>query len=76
MPQDPRNRIATACLDRLELGGAGMIHPNVLRHVGIDPGEWSGLAFGLGLDRMALVSHGIGDIRALFENDLRVLRQL
>ncbi|MFN3649648.1 MAG: phenylalanine--tRNA ligase subunit alpha [Armatimonadota bacterium] len=59
----------------LELGGAGMIHPNVLRHVGLDPEEWSGLAFGLGLDRMPMVRYNIGDIRLLFENDLRMLRQ-
>ena len=59
----------------LELGGAGMIHPNVLRHVGIDPEEWSGFAFGLGLDRMPMVGHGIHDIRLLFENDVRMLKQ-
>jgi phenylalanyl-tRNA synthetase alpha chain len=59
----------------MELGGAGMIHPNVLRHVGIDPEEWSGFAFGLGLDRMPMVQRGIDDIRLLFENDLRMLRQ-
>ena len=59
----------------MELGGAGMIHPNVLRHVGIDPEEWSGFAFGLGLDRMPMVRHGIDDIRLLFDNDLRMLKQ-
>ena len=59
----------------MELGGAGMIHPNVLRHVGIDPEEWTGFAFGLGLDRMPMVRYGIDDIRLLFENDLRMLRQ-
>jgi phenylalanyl-tRNA synthetase alpha chain len=59
----------------LELGGAGMIHPNVLRHVGIDPEEWTGFAFGLGLDRMPMVRHDIRDIRLLWENDLRMLRQ-
>lgn len=59
----------------MEIGGAGMIHPNVLRHVGLDPQEWSGFAFGLGLDRMPMVRHGIGDIRLLFENDLRLLKQ-
>lgn len=59
----------------LELGGAGMIHPNVLRGVGLDPEEWSGYAFGLGLDRMPMLQHGIDDIRLLFENDLRLLRQ-
>jgi phenylalanyl-tRNA synthetase alpha chain len=59
----------------MELGGAGMIHPNVLRHVGIDPEEWSGFAFGLGLDRMPMVRYNIDDIRLLFENDLRMLKQ-
>jgi phenylalanyl-tRNA synthetase alpha chain len=59
----------------LELGGAGMIHPNVLRGVGLDPEEWSGYAFGLGLDRMPMVQYGIDDIRLFFENDLRLLRQ-
>ncbi|HEU4753787.1 MAG TPA: phenylalanine--tRNA ligase subunit alpha [Armatimonadota bacterium] len=59
----------------MELGGAGMIHPNVLRHVGIDPEEWTGFAFGLGLDRMPMVRYDIKDIRLLFENDLRMLRQ-
>lgn len=59
----------------LELGGAGMIHPNVLRGVGLDPEEWAGFAFGLGLDRMPMLQHGIEDIRLLFENDLRLLRQ-
>jgi len=73
---EPGVEIAVRLPDRwLELGGAGMIHPNVLRHVGIDPEEWSGFAFGLGLDRMPMFKHGIGDIRLLFENDLRLLRQ-
>jgi phenylalanyl-tRNA synthetase alpha chain len=52
-----------------------MIHPNVLRGVGIDPEEWSGFAFGMGLDRMWRVRYGIPDIRLLYENDLRMLRQ-
>lgn len=74
---EPGAELAVRQGDRwLELGGAGMIHPNVLRHVGIDPEEWTGFAFGLGLDRMANVRHGISDIRVLFENDLRVLTQL
>jgi phenylalanyl-tRNA synthetase alpha chain len=59
----------------LELGGAGMIHPNVLRGVGLDPEEWTGYAFGLGLDRMPMLRYGIDDIRLFFENDLRLLRQ-
>ncbi len=73
---EPGVEIAVRLPERwMELGGAGMIHPNVLRHVGIDPEEWSGYAFGLGLDRMPMVRHGIADIRWLFENDLRLLRQ-
>jgi phenylalanyl-tRNA synthetase alpha chain len=73
---EPGVEIAVRLPNRwLELGGAGMIHPNVLRHVGIDPEEWSGFAFGLGLDRMPMVARGITDIRLLFENDLRLLKQ-
>jgi phenylalanyl-tRNA synthetase alpha chain len=73
---EPGVEIAVKLPNRwLELGGAGMIHPNVLRHVGIDPEEWSGFAFGLGLDRMPMVARGITDIRLLFENDLRMLKQ-
>ena len=52
-----------------------MVHPQVLRNVGIDPEEWSGFAFGLGIDRVAMIKFGIPNIRVLFENDLRVLRQ-
>jgi phenylalanyl-tRNA synthetase alpha chain len=73
---EPGAEIAIRLGDRwLELGGAGMIHPNVLRGVGIDPEEWSGFAFGMGLDRMWRVRYGIPDIRLLYENDLRMLRQ-
>jgi phenylalanyl-tRNA synthetase alpha chain len=59
----------------LEMGGAGMVHPEVLRISGLDPGEVSGFAFGLGVDRIAMLKFGIDDIRLLFENDLRFLRQ-
>jgi phenylalanyl-tRNA synthetase alpha chain len=59
----------------LELGGCGMVHPNVLTNVGLDPEEWSGFAFGFGLDRLALMRHGIDDIRELFTNDVRFLEQ-
>jgi phenylalanyl-tRNA synthetase alpha chain len=59
----------------LELGGCGMVHPNVLRNVSIDPEEWSGFAFGFGIERMALMRHGIDDIRELVTNDIRFLRQ-
>jgi phenylalanyl-tRNA synthetase alpha chain len=59
----------------LELGGCGMVHPNVLANVGLDPEEWSGFAFGFGLDRLALMRHGIDDIRELFTNDVRFLEQ-
>lgn len=59
----------------LELGGAGMIHPNVLRKGGIDPEEWSGFAFGLGVERMPMIKHGINDLRLFYENDARFLEQ-
>lgn len=59
----------------LEILGAGMIHPNVLRAVGYDPGEVSGFAFGLGVERLAMLRHAIDDIRLFTENDLRFLRQ-
>ena len=59
----------------LELGGCGMVHPNVLRAGGIDPEEWSGFAFGFGIDRMAVMRHQVGDIRDMFTNDIRFLEQ-
>jgi phenylalanyl-tRNA synthetase alpha chain len=59
----------------LELGGCGVVHPNVLRAGGIDPEEWSGFAFGFGIDRMAKERHGIGDLREMYTNDLRFLEQ-
>ena len=59
----------------IELGGSGMVHPNVLSKVGIDPEEYSGFAFGLGIDRMAGRMYDIDDIRLLFENDVRFLEQ-
>ena len=59
----------------LELGGCGMVHPNVLRNCGLDPEEWSGFAFGFGTDRLPLARHGIDDLREMFTNDIRFLRQ-
>ncbi len=59
----------------MEILGCGMIHPQVLRNVGVDPDEWSGFAFGMGLDRVAMIKFDIPNIRTLFENDLRVLQQ-
>jgi phenylalanyl-tRNA synthetase alpha chain len=59
----------------IEMGGSGMVHPNVLRTVGIDPEEYSGFAFGLGLDRLCALMYGLDDIRLLYENDLRFLEQ-
>ena len=60
----------------LEVLGAGMVNPDVLKMAGYDPEEVSGYAFGLGIDRLALLRHGIDDLRALFENDVRFLQQL
>ncbi len=59
----------------LELGGCGMVHPNVLRAGGIDPEEWTGFAFGFGIDRLALMKFGVDDLRELYNNDMRFLRQ-
>ena len=59
----------------IELGGSGMVHPNVLRGAGVDPEVFSGFAFGLGIDRMAALMYGLDDIRLLFENDVRFLEQ-
>jgi phenylalanyl-tRNA synthetase alpha chain len=59
----------------LELGGCGMVHPNVLRAGGIDPEEYSGIAFGFGIDRMAKERHSINDVREMYTNDIRFLEQ-
>ncbi len=60
----------------IELGGCGMVDPAVLEACGIDPEEWTGFAFGFGIERLAMGKYGIPDIRMLFENDLRFLRQI
>lgn len=59
----------------LEIAGAGMVHPVVLRNGGYDPDEWSGFAFGMGVERPAMLKYGIDDIRLFYSNDLRFLRQ-
>ena len=59
----------------LELGGCGMVHPNVLSNCGIDPEEFSGFAFGFGLDRLAATRHGVTDLRELASTDIRFLEQ-
>lgn len=59
----------------IEILGAGMVHPNVLRNCGIDPEIYSGFAFGMGIERIAMLKYGIEDIRLLYENDLRFLSQ-
>lgn len=58
----------------LEILGSGMVHPNVIRHGGLDPDKYQGFAFGMGLDRIAMLKYGIPDLRAFFEADLRWLR--
>ncbi|KAA8610163.1 phenylalanyl-tRNA synthetase subunit alpha [Salipiger aestuarii] len=60
--------------DWLEVLGSGMVHPKVLRAGGIDPDEWQGFAFGMGIDRIAMLKYGIPDLRAFFDSDLRWLR--
>ena len=59
----------------IELGGSGMVDPNVLEFVGYDPEEWTGFAFGIGLERIAMLRHGLPEIGPLWQNDLRLLEQ-
>ncbi len=59
----------------LEVGGCGMVHPNVLRAGGLDPEEWSGFAFGFGIDRLAKIRHAVDDLREYVTNDIRFLNQ-
>lgn len=59
----------------LEVLGCGMVHPEVFRHSGIDPEKYTGLAFGLGVERLAMLRYGVNDLRLFFENDLRFLQQ-
>ena len=59
----------------LEIAGAGVVHPEVLRNGGIDPEKYSGFAFGMGLDRLAMIKYGVNDLRLFFENDLKFLAQ-
>ena len=59
----------------LEVLGCGMVHPNVLRAVGIDPERYTGFAFGMGVERLAMLRYGVNDLRAFFDNDVRFLRQ-
>ena len=59
----------------LEIGGCGMVHPNVLRHCGLDPEEWTGFAFGFGIDRLAKIRHDVADLRDFVTNDMRFLEQ-
>lgn len=59
----------------LEVLGAGMVHPNVYRAVGYDPDRWTGYAFGMGVERLIMLRHGVPDVRMLYQNDIRFLRQ-
>ncbi|HET7610600.1 MAG TPA: phenylalanine--tRNA ligase subunit alpha [Rhodanobacteraceae bacterium] len=59
----------------LEVLGCGMVHPNVLQHCGVDPERYTGFAFGMGVERLAMLRYGVGDLRAFFENDVRFLAQ-
>ncbi|MFW5887482.1 MAG: phenylalanine--tRNA ligase subunit alpha [Bacteriovoracia bacterium] len=61
--------------DWIEMLGAGMVHPNVLKNCGLDPEEYSGFAFGIGLDRVAMLKYGIDDVRKFYDGDLRMINQ-
>ena len=60
--------------DWVELGGSGMLHPVVLKNVGINPDEYQGFAFGFGVERLAMLKYGISDMRYLYEGDLKFLK--
>ncbi|MCE8470348.1 phenylalanine--tRNA ligase subunit alpha, partial [Rhodovulum sulfidophilum] len=60
--------------DWMEILGSGMVHPKVLSAAGVDPSQWQGFAFGMGIDRIAMLKYGIPDLRAFFDSDLRWLR--
>ena len=59
----------------LEILGCGMVHPNVLENVGIDSNKYSGFAFGMGIERLAMLKYDIDDLRMFFDNDIRFLKQ-
>ena len=59
----------------LAVGGCGMVHPNVLKYVNIDPEKYTGFAFGIGLDRFAMLRYNVNDLRLFFDNDLNFLKQ-
>jgi phenylalanyl-tRNA synthetase alpha chain len=59
----------------IELGGCGMVNPAVFEATGVDAEEWTGFAFGFGMDRIAIMRHGIADLRSFIENDVRFLQQ-
>ena len=59
----------------LEILGCGMVHPNVLESAGVDPDKYTGYAFGIGIERLAMLRYNVSDLRTFFENDLRFLRQ-
>ena len=63
------------CAHIVEIGGAGMVDPEVFGHVKIDPERYTGFAFGMGLERMAMLRHGVNDIKFYYEGDLRFLEQ-
>jgi phenylalanyl-tRNA synthetase alpha chain len=76
-PEDGSRKSCRICKTTgwLEVLGCGMIHPEVFRHCGVDPERYQGFAFGVGVDRVAMLRYGIPDIRLLFENDPRFLAQ-
>ena len=59
----------------MEMMGAGMVHPNVLKNAGVNPQFWQGFAFGIGMDRLAMIKYKVNDIRLFYENDQRFLEQ-
>ena len=74
-PTESNNSRKGGDITYLEIAGAGVVHPDVLRNGGIDPERYSGFAFGMGIDRLAMLKYGVDDLRLFFENDLKFLSQ-
>jgi len=74
-PTESNNSRKGGDITYLEIAGAGVVHPDVLRNGGIDPERYSGFAFGMGIDRLAMLKYGVNDLRLFFENDLKFLSQ-
>ncbi len=70
-----KRRVSKDQCNKVEIAGSGMVHPNVLKNCGIDPEEYTGFAFGMGIERVAQLLYNVNDLRLYSENDIRFLKQ-